>query len=134
MSNGWPITGAEMPDYTSQLNAGSAAETPSKAGKARLLSLSDLDKRTRVYAEVAELIDKIENELGGPDRLSSARRQIIEAGAMASAMRRDLGVRWLNGDPVSPADFATLANAERRQYEAAEACQFAPRDMTPSHE
>jgi hypothetical protein len=57
---------------------------------------------------------------------------VIEAGALASAMRRDLGVRWLNGEPVSPTDYATLANAERRQYEAADAYAFAPRDVTPT--
>jgi hypothetical protein len=56
---------------------------------------------------------------------------VIEAGALASAMRRDLGVRWLAGEPVDPAVYATLCNTERRQYEAADAYPFAPRDVTP---
>lgn len=102
-----------------------------QAGKLRLLSLSDLDKRTTVFREVSELIDRVERELGGPTRLTSAKRQIIEAGALASAMRRDLGVRWLNGDSVNPADFATLCNAERRQYELVGALEFAARDVSP---
>ena len=97
----------------------------------RLLSLSDLDRRTAVYREVSELVDRIERELGGRDRLSSARRQVIEAGALASAMRRDLGVRWLAGEPINPGDYARPCNAERRQYEAADAYNFAPRDITP---
>ena len=96
-----------------------------QAGKLRLLSLSDLDKRTTVFREVSELIDRVERELGGPTRLTSAKRQIIEAGALASAMRRDLGVRWLNGESVNPADFATLCNAERRKYELVGALEFA---------
>jgi hypothetical protein len=111
---------------------GTEAQPKPPAGKVRLLSLNDLDRRTAVYREVADLVDRIERELGGRDRLSSARRQVIEAGALASAMRRDLGVRWLNGEPVSPTDYATLCNAERRQYEAADAYAFAPRDVTPT--
>ena len=62
---------------------------------------------------------------------SSARRQVIEAGALASAMRRDLGVRWLNGEPVDVGTYSALCNAERRQYEAAGALNFAPKDVTP---
>lgn len=50
---------------------------------------------------------------------------------MATAMRRDLGVRWLNGEPVDPAVYATLCNTERRQYEAAGAYAFAAKDITP---
>jgi hypothetical protein len=116
------------------IGAGNGTEAQPKppAGKVRLLSLSDLDRRTAVYREVSELVDRIESELGGRDRLSSARRQVIEAGALATAMRRDLGVRWLAGEPVDPAVYATLCNTERRQYEAAEAYAFAPRDVTPS--
>jgi hypothetical protein len=115
------------------VEGGSSTEAPAKpAGKVRLLSLADLDRRTAVYREVSELVDRIESELGGRDALSSARRQVIEAGALASAMRRDLAVRWLNGDPVDPSTYATLCNCERRQYEAAEAYQFVARDVTPS--
>jgi hypothetical protein len=99
MSNAWPITGVEMAEDTTPIDAGSGTDAAprSLAAKARLLSLADLDRRTTAYREVAELIDQIERELGGADRLSSAKRQVIEAGALASAMRRDLGVRWLNG-------------------------------------
>src|SRR5262245_20772340 len=109
----------KMPDDTTELAGGNGAEAApmTLAGKVRLLSLGDLDRRTVVYREVTELIDQIERELGGTDQLSSARRQVIEAGALASAMRRDLGVRWLNGEPVLPTDYATLCNCERRQYE-----------------
>ena len=121
-----------MADRT-QMQAGNGADAPAKpSGKARLLSLGDLDGRTKVYREVVDLVSRIESELGGADALSSARRQVIEAGCLATAMRRDLGVRWLNGEPVDPAVYATLCNTERRQYEAADAYAFAARDVTPS--
>jgi hypothetical protein len=73
------------------IDAGNGTEAQPKppAGKVRLLSLNDLDRRTAVYREVSDLVDRIESELGGRDRLSSARRQVIEAGALATAMRRD---------------------------------------------
>jgi hypothetical protein len=107
----------KLPADAAAMEAGSQAEARPKASKVRLLSLADLDRRTAVFREVSELVERIENELGGRDRLSSARRQVIEAGALATAMRRDLGVRWLNGEPVDPAAYATLCNTERRQYE-----------------
>jgi hypothetical protein len=119
---------AEVP-----VGSGGGAQ-PKPGGKVRLLSLGDLDRRTVVFREVRELVDAIERDLGGADRLSSARRQVIEAGALATAMRRDLGVRWLAGEKVDPAVYATLCNTERRQYEPAGAYEFAPRDVTPTLE
>jgi hypothetical protein len=83
-----------------RINGASPQGMGDPGAKVRLVKLDDLDKRTGAYREVASLIDEIESELGGRDRLSSARRQVIEAGALATAMRRDLGVRWLNGEKV----------------------------------
>jgi hypothetical protein len=100
-------------------------------GKGRLLTLSALDKRTAAYRKTAELIDTVEADLGGADRLSAAERTMIRHAAVTGAMIEDLGTRWLAGEPVDPGMFSTLCNNERRLYETV-GIKRAPRDVTPS--
>ena len=49
------------------------------AGRVRLLSLESMDRRTAAYRKTAELIDRIEADLGGGDRLSAAEREIVKS-------------------------------------------------------
>ena len=99
-------------------------------GKARLLSLEDLDRRTGAYRKTAELIDRVEADLGGADRLSTAELQIIRHAALTGAMLEDLGARWLSGEPIDPALYVQLSNSERRLYETVGLRRVA-RDVTP---
>lgn len=112
-----------------------AAELENKSGrdgtKVRLLSLSDLDGRTRSAQLVSKTIENIFADLGGEDALSVAERLIVRRAAIAGAMSEDLAARWLTGDPVDPAIFATLANVERRQLETVGIKRRA-RDVTPN--
>jgi hypothetical protein len=109
------------------------AETqPSNAtAKVRLLCLSDLDKRTVAYRRTELLINRIENDLGGTNQLSEAVRQIIRRAAISAAMAEDLATRWLGGETVDPATYATLCNNERRLYEAI-GLQRVPREIVPT--
>ena len=114
-----------------------AAETEPKGsgngaerGKARLLSLADLDRRTHAYRKTAELIDAVEVDCGGAAALSTAERSIIRHAALTGAMLEDLGTRWLAGEPIDPGLFATLSNAERRLYETVGLKRRA-RDVSP---
>jgi len=109
---------------------GSGAQAKS-AGKVRLQSLEDLDRRTSAYRKTAELIERVEADLGGAERLSTAEQQIIRHAALTGAMLEDLGTRWLGGEPIDPALFATLSNSERRLYETV-GLQRRQRDVTPS--
>jgi hypothetical protein len=86
-------------------------------GKVRLTSLADLDRRTNAYRKTAELIDAVEADCGGADLLSTAERSIIRHAALTGAMIEDMGARWLAGEPIDPALYATLCNSERRLYE-----------------
>jgi len=101
---------------TTALQNGNAADTQPK-GKTRLLSLEDLDRRTGAYRKTAELIDRVEADLGGADRLSTAQQQIVRHAALTGAMLEDLGARWLSGEPIDPALYVQLSNCERRLYE-----------------
>jgi hypothetical protein len=99
-------------------------------GKTRLLCLSDLDKRTVAYRRVELAISHIENDLGGAARLSTAQSQLIRHAALTSAMLEDMSAKWLSGEPIDPVQFCTLANCERRAYEAV-GIERKPRDVTP---
>lgn len=105
-----------MAGDVAEIDSGTAPDAAPK-GKARLLSLSDLDRRTSAYRKVCDLISSIETDLGGSDRLSAAERQIIESAAVTTAMLGDLGIRWLAGEPIDPAIYCTLSNAQRRLFE-----------------
>ena len=122
----------KMTPDTEAVQAGNGIDTRPKSGggKTRLLSLEDLDRRTASYRKCAELIDRVEADLGGADRLSTAEQQIIRHAALTGAMLEDLGTRWLNGEPIDPALFATLSNSERRLYEAV-GFRRRQRDVTP---
>jgi hypothetical protein len=95
-----------------------AAEVQS-GRKLRLLTLADLDGRTRAHREVVRLIDAVVDDLGGPDVVTAAQREIVESGCLLAVMGKDLGARWLAGGSVDCTMAATLANAMRRQFETA---------------
>lgn len=110
------------------MQAGSA----SGAGpKAKLLTLADLDGRTRAAQAVKQTITAIEGDLGGGDHLSTAEQQIIKRAAITGGMLEDLAARWLMGEPVDPGTYATLSNAERRLLETVGLKRRA-RDIVPS--
>lgn len=121
------IDTSESPEVAEEIGARKSADAP----KTRLLTLGDLDGRTRAAQLVSRTIDEIESDLGGRDALSTTERMVVRRGAMAGAMAEDLAARWLNGEPVDPAAFATLANVERRQFETV-GLKRRQRDLTPS--
>jgi hypothetical protein len=103
---------------------------PSVNGKVRFLSLHDIDRRTTAYRKAVDLIDAIESDLGGADRLSTGERQLIQRAAVTGAMLEDQEARWLSGEMIDPALYATLGNAQRRMFEAV-GLRRRPRDVTP---
>jgi|EndMetStandDraft_8_1072994.scaffolds.fasta_scaffold243520_1 hypothetical protein len=89
-----------MHDNTPADEAANDGFASPKGGKARLLRLEDLDRRTGVYKQVAETIDRVEADLGGADSLSAAQRQLVRHAVLSGAMADDLATRWLAGEPV----------------------------------
>jgi hypothetical protein len=99
---------------TTEMSTRSAADA---GPKARLLTLSDLDRRTMAFRKTNDLISQIETDLGGHDSLSTAERQIVQRAALTGALLEDLEAKWLRGEPIDPALYATLGNAQRRLFE-----------------
>jgi hypothetical protein len=119
---------SELASDAAEIQPGrSAAAAP----KAKLLTLADLDGRTRAAQMVGRTIAAIEGDLGGNDHLSTGEQQIIKRAALTGAMLEDMAARWLLGEPVDPALYATLSNAERRSLEAVGLKRRA-RDITPT--
>jgi hypothetical protein len=102
-----------------------------RTAKAKLTTLAELDGRTLAARNVREVISSIEADLGGPDNISTARRAIIENAAVLGAVVEDMGAKWISGEQIDLALFATLSNTRRRLLESVGLDRTA-RDVTPS--
>ncbi len=85
-----------------------------QGGKTRLLTLDDLDGRTRAAQHVKDTRLEVIADLGGDDRLSSLERAAVDHVSLLDAMTKDAGARWLMGEPIDVASIATLVNAFNR--------------------
>ena len=107
------------------------AGSPAEGGrKLRLLTLDDLDGRTRARQRAEELRERLMAERGGADRLDVMRTTHASTWALLTSMIEDQMARFLLGDPVEPATIATLVNARRREGEVIGSPEA--RDVTPS--
>jgi hypothetical protein len=98
-------------------------------GKIRLLTLSDLDKRTGAAYRAHSLMRAITEDLGGEDRLATGERQIIQRAALLGALAEDQEARWLLGQPIDTGSLCAIGNAQRRLLEAV-GIKRQPKDVT----
>ena len=84
--------------------------------RTKLLTLSDLDRRTATFKNIQATIAGMEADLGGD--LTTAQKQIVQRACLLGAMAADQEAKWLKGEPVDPAIVALLGNAQRRSLEA----------------
>lgn len=104
-----------MPADTTEIEHESDLGRPrTRAGKVRLRSLSDLDRRTAAARRANDLVAGLESDLGGADSVSVAQRELIKRVALAGALAEDIEVRWLQGDPIAVDDYTKVANVQRR--------------------
>jgi hypothetical protein len=99
--------------------------------KVRLLTLADLDSRTRACKQALALRDGFLADLGGADYATVAQRELAQRGAILGAMLEDQEARWLRGDGVELPEYCTLVNAQRRVL-ADIGLERRQRDVTPS--
>jgi hypothetical protein len=88
-----------------------AAKPPAPAPKARLVSLDQIDRRTKAAQLALEAKEAIIADLGGADQLSTLERLACEHAALASAVVADSYARWLKGEQIALAELATVQNA-----------------------
>jgi len=92
---------------TSEKPPDEAAKLP----KARLVSLDQIDRRTKAAQLALEAKESIIADLGGVDQLSTLERLACEHAALASAVVADSYTRWLKGEQIALAELATVQNA-----------------------
>lgn len=119
-----------LADATETKQAKSNGMAKTRAGKMRLPSLNDLDKRTAAYRAAMDLIGTVIGERGGKDQVDIVRAASAETWAVLTTQLRGLQVHWLNGGSVDWSEFAVLANARRREGEILGDPE--PRDVTPT--
>lgn len=90
------------------------ADSAPKGGKVRLLSLDDIDGRTRAAQHVKNTRQDVIADLGGEEQLSTLERAAVDHVALLDAMAKDVGARWLQGEAVDPSAVPTLVNAFNR--------------------
>jgi hypothetical protein len=120
-----------MPADAPQVDAKHAADSPTKAaGKLRLLTLGHLDGRTAAARRARELIEAIESDLGGGDRLTEGSRQLVQRAAVLGTYIESCEAQWLAGEAVELADYLAAINSQRRVL-ATLGLQRVARDVTP---
>ena len=117
-----------MPSDTTYLQAEKTSETGSK-GKVRLLSLDDLDGRTRAAQQVRETRQAILADCGGEADLSTLERIAVDNCALLDALVKDAAARWLGGEELDVAVLGTLTNSFNRTA-AVLGWKRRPRDVT----
>jgi len=87
----------EMPPDAAPISAANGAVAAPLDGKARLLTLEGVDRRTAAYRDTKRLIADIESDLGGADQLAATERQLVRHGAVLGAVLTDMEAKWLRG-------------------------------------
>jgi len=107
--------GEKLLSEAASIDGDYAGEPPAKgSGKKRLMRLTDLDGRTRARKAADQMLVDLLSDMGGADRVSTAKRALAEHAAVLNAMACDQGARYLSGEPVDVTEFATTTNALRR--------------------
>jgi hypothetical protein len=105
-----------------------SADAP-KEPRARLLTIKDLDGRTRAAKRANEVLETIISERGGRDRMNLVQMKSAESYAVLTAMIEGLGAGWLDGQAIDANAYSTLLNARRREQQVMGGPE--PRDVTP---
>ena len=95
--------------------------------RVKLLGLADLDQRTGAAKSARALIQAIEEDLGGSDRLTAGERVLAARAGVAAAMCEHQEALCR---PVDIASYATLINATARLLRTI-GLERRPRDVTP---
>ncbi len=102
--------------------------TRTRAGKARINSLADLDGRTHAAKKASGLVADLTSDLGADP--STGQRQLIVRVAICSVVIEDLETRWIGGEPIDFAEYCRLLNTQRRLL-ATIGLERRARDVTP---
>ena len=101
------------------------------AARPVLLMRSELDRRTVSARYFEKLVTAIENDLAGPDELSSIEKVLVEAYAGAAVTLQHLNSLLALGEPINIADHSSCVGALVRVASRL-GIDRRPKDVTPS--
>ena len=110
-----------------------ANKPPERAAKTRLLSLTDLDQRSRAYNMAISAKAAITSDLGGESELSEIEKILVEQAALSSVVVKDAYTRWLQGEPIPLPELSVMQNAFLR-IAGTLGLRRRPKDVTASIE
>ena len=125
MLNEAPDCERDAGDKPARSEAGASGKEP----KARLLTIKDLDGRTRAAKRANDVLQTIVSERGGRDRMNLVQLKSAESYSVLTAMIEGIGAGWLDGQKVDANEYATLLNARRREQQVMGGPE--PHDVTP---
>lgn len=99
-------------------------------GKVRLRSLADLDGRTQAAQKARSMVESLEADLGGSDRLSTAKRALVTRAAVTAAIVESMEASALTGGDIDVAAYVALTNNLRR-FLTTLGLERAAKDITP---
>lgn len=99
----------------------------------QLLTLDHVDGRTLAARRARELIEALETDLGGGDRLTEGYRQLIKRAAVLGTYIESCEAQWLSGQNVDLPSYMSAVNVQRRVL-ATIGIERRARDVTPSLE
>lgn len=100
-------------------------------GKVRLRSLADLDQRTVAAQKARAMVESLEADLGGADRLSTAKRALVTRAAVTAAIVESMEAAALTGGEIDLAGYVALTNNLRRLLTTL-GLERATKDITPN--
>jgi hypothetical protein len=115
-----------MPRKSTELENTNEAD----AGKIRLRTLHDLDGRTVAAQKARALVEALEVDLGGADRLSTAKRALVTRAAVTAAIVENIETNALTGAEIDTAAYVALVNNLRRLLTTI-GLERAAKDVTP---
>jgi len=83
----------------------------------RLKTLAALDGRTLAAAKAQALVSGLESDLGGPENVTVAERQIVQHAGVLGAVIEHQEALWLAGDEIDEPALLAAVNCQRRLLE-----------------
>jgi hypothetical protein len=97
----------------------------------KLFAPETTDGRFHAALRYRDILEQIQADLGGPDGLSEAQRQLARRAATMCAQAEIMEAEAVSGRAFDVHCFATLANCQRRLFESI-GIERRSRDITPS--
>ena len=82
--------------------------------RVRLISLDQLDGRTRAVAKTRQLLNELQSDMGGAEYISAAQRQLAQRASVLGALIENIEANWAEGKPIEVLHYLRAVGVQRR--------------------